>query len=195
MTMCERRLAGVALLVLATACGGSTGPGDGGTPQDELHFLRPAADAPALVSSSVTFTVTREHGGRGSIWYHKPASGSDSTEFVRLEVPDQSITADSVQITMTVVDPAHLVVQFEPSGLQFASDRPARLKLKYGEADDDLNDDGIVNAADTALQALLSIWRQEQPGDPWVKVPSTSITLDDDVEADISGFTRYAIAY
>lgn len=193
--MFERRLAGVALLVLATACGGSTGPGDGGTPQDELHFLRPAADAPALVSSSVTFWAYRDRDSQGAIWYHKSADQPDSSEFVELRVPSQSIAQDSVQITMTVVDPAHLVVQFEPSGLQFASDRPARLKLKYGEADDDLNGDGIVDAADTALKALLSIWRQEQPGDLWVKVPSTSITLDDDVEADISGFTRYAIAY
>ncbi|HEU4641391.1 MAG TPA: hypothetical protein VFS44_02975 [Gemmatimonadaceae bacterium] len=193
--MFERRLAGAALLVLAAACGGSTDPGDGGTPGDQLHFLRPAADAPALVSSSVTFWAYRDRDSQGVIWYHKRADQSDSSEFVEFRVPSQSIAQDSVQITMTVVDPTRLVVEFQPSGLQFASDRPARLKLKYAEADADLNDDGIVNATDAALKALLSIWRQEQPGDPWVKVPSTSVTLDDDVEADIFGFTRYAIAY
>ncbi|HEX6536796.1 MAG TPA: hypothetical protein VF041_19570 [Gemmatimonadaceae bacterium] len=194
--MFDRRLGWVALLALATACGGdSTSPGDGGTPGEDLHFLRPSSDAPALAESSVTFWVSRDHGGQGSIWYHRRDSGSDSTEFVRFEVPDQSIAADSVQITMTVVDPARMVVQFEPAGLTFAADRPARLELKYAEADGDLNDDGLVDAVDDALKLTLSIWRQEQPGDPWVKVPSVSVELEDDVRADIFGFTRYAIAY
>lgn len=192
--MSERWLAVVALLAFATACGGdSTGPG--GTPGDELHFLRPAADAPALVETSVTFWAYRDRETQAAIWYHERPGATDSTEFVEFRVPDQSIAQDSVQITISVVDPMRMVVQFEPSGLQFAPGRPARLKLKYAEADTDLNDDGLVNGTDDALKMLLSIWRQEQPGDPWVKVPSTSITLEDDVEADIVGFTRYAIAY
>jgi hypothetical protein len=96
---------------------------------------------------------------------------------------------------MTVVDAERLIVQFEPAGLQFAAGRPARLKLDYTEASEDINDDGHVDGGDSTLKALLSIFREEQPGDPWFQLSSLSIEASSEVEADITGFTRYAIGF
>lgn len=191
--MIDRRLMSIALVVAAAGCGGSsTGP-DGGS--SAPHFLHTAASAPPLAETSVTFWAYRDRDTQTSLWY-RPASGqSDSTEFLRFDVPSQSIAQDSVQITISVVDTTHMVVQFEPSGLTFSAQQPAHLKLWYAQASDDLNDDGVVTTADSALKALLSIWKQEQPGDPWLEVPSISTELSDEVETDITSFTRYAIAY
>lgn len=184
-----------ALLALVAACGGdSTGPDDGMLEAD-LHFLRPAADAPPLAQTSVTFWAYRDRQSEGDIWYRPRPGHNDSTEFVEFKVPDRSISQDSVQITITVVDQENLVVQFEPSGLQFDPRRPARLKFEYAEADDDINDDGLVDQTDEQLKPLLSVWRREQAGQPWFKVPSISIEVSDEIEADITGFTHYAIAY
>jgi len=110
--------------------------------------------------------------------------------------PDGSLIAqgDSVLITLTLVDPVHLIVDCQPSGLLFSPHDPARLKFSYADVDDDLNGDGVVNATDSALTRVLSVWRQETPTSPWILVPSTT-TGSFDVEADIGGFTGYAIAY
>jgi hypothetical protein len=78
----------------------------------------------------------------------------------------------------------------------FASDDPARLTLKYVEADADLNDDGRVDPTDVMLKLQLGIWRQESEGAPWILLPSSvSLEDSDEVEADVPGFTNYAIAY
>lgn len=203
--MIDRRLAAAALIALATACGGdSTGP-EGGTDESDLHFLRSAPDAPPLAETSVSFWAVRGQEREASIWYRPRPGQGDSTEFVEFRVPDRSLVqrpdgtpvapGDSLLITIAVVDPERLIVEFEPSGLRFAPDRPARLKIRYVEAADDLDDDGDVDGADTALKALLSIFRQEQPGGLWFKLPSLSIEVSDEVEADVAGFTRYAIGY
>ena len=42
--------------------------------------------------------------------------------------------------------------------------------------------------------ATLSVWRQESPFEPWFKVPSI-VLPSRDVEAQIGGFTGYAIEY
>lgn len=187
-------LAALALVALAAACSGST-TGPGGTPASTLHFLRAAANAPPLADTSVTFWAYRSKETEATIWYRPRTGETDSTEFVDFTVPDNSIAQDSVQITITVVDPANLVVQFEPAGLKFSATNPAQLSLNYTQADSDINDDGTVDSTDTALKATLSVWRQETTGGLWYVVPSTSLEASDDVEARIYGFTRYAIAY
>jgi len=186
-------LAALVLIALAAGCSSATGPG--GTPATTLHFLRAASDAPPLADTSVTFWAYRSRETEATIWYRPRSGESDSTEFVDFTVPDHSITQDSVQITITVVDPANLVVQFEPAGLKFSATNPAQLSLNYSEADSDINDDGSVDSTDTALKATLGVWRQETAGGLWFPVPSTSIEISDDIEAQIYGFTRYAIAY
>jgi hypothetical protein len=193
ISMRERSLPALALLLAAAACGGSTEPIS--KPSGDLHFLHPAIDAAALAETSVTFYAYRTREVEAAIWYHPRPGQSDSTEFIRFKVPEQAIAEDSVQITITVVDAANMIVQFEPSGLRFDPRNPARLTIKYSEADDDLNDDGVVDTVDESLKATLALWKQETATDPWVQLPGLNLEASDEVEADIFSFTRYAVAY
>jgi hypothetical protein len=99
-----------------------------------------------------------------------------------------------VLVTIKVVDPALILFDLEPTGLQFSSAEPAELKIKYAEADDDYDDDGDDDEDDDEIELRLGIWRQENPGDPFVRL-GTLRGDDDDLEADLTGFSRYAIAY
>ena len=72
---------------------------------------------------------------------------------------------------------------------------PAELKIHYDHANGDLNDDGSVDGEDDSLESTLSIWRQEQPGDPFVRLTSVLSVEIDEAEAELTGFSRYALAY
>jgi hypothetical protein len=210
------RLPASALLTLAVILGCGTDPGTAGNPgtgatdstlsQDSLHFLRASLSAPPLADRQVSFWAVRGQSREIRLMY-RPASGqTDSVEFARFRVDDRTLVTDSagqpvaqgdsLLITLSIADSLHLVTEFQPSGLVFNPSRPARLWLKFGEADPDLNHDGAVTAADTALIAQLSIWKQEHPTDAtWQLVPSTINMGSLEVEADIAGFTRFAVAY
>ncbi len=201
-------------LAVLLGCGADPGaagnPGTGGSDstlaQDSLHFLRASLSAPPLADRQVSFWAVRGQNREIRLMY-RPASGqSDSVEFARFRVDDRTLVTDSagqpiaqgdsLLITLSIIDSLHLVTEFQPSGLVFNPSRPARLWLKFGEADPDLNQDGVVTAADTALITNLSIWKQEHPNDAhWQLVPSTLNMAELEVEADIAGFTRFAVAY
>lgn len=199
-------------VALAAACGGGDStappPPDSTTtkPESDLHFMHASDSAPPLAQTSVTFYAVRGEDREVRLFYHARPGRNDSTEFLRFRVRSGSLVqrpdgtpiaeGDSLPITVTVTDTTRLIVQFEPSGLTFATTDPARLTLKYAEEDDDLNDDGHVDATDLALKPLLGLWRQESPSDPWILLPtSVSLVISDEVEADVPGFTNYAIAY
>ncbi len=203
-----------ALLVLALACAGddAMSAGNGGTaiPPDTslepgLVFLRPAPGAPPLGERQVSFWAVKGESREVRLMYTSVAGQPDSAEFARFRVDARSLVSrpdgtpiapgDSILISLTIVDTLRFMTDFQPQGLQFSPTRPARLWLKFGEADPDLNDDGLVNAADTTILLGLRIWRQERPGDPWTSLPSVVDTLTQEVEADVPGFTRYAVAY
>lgn len=185
-------------------CSDSTGA-NAVKPEDELNFLRPAPSAPPLVQTSVSFYAVRGQDRIGQLFFRPRPGHTDSSEFVKLDVdgrsldrrPDGSPIAmgDSILITITVVDFSRLILDFQPSGLQFVASEPAELEIEYEEADDDINEDGVVDSGDAALRPILAIWRQENPGAAWTREPSSSSGSVDEVEADIQGFTRYAIAY
>ena len=138
--------------------------------------------------------------------YHQPRPGDASgDEFLRFEVrgesrrqrPDGTTIAegDSLLITLTVVDPERLIVDFQPAGLRFNTEEPARLRMSYAETEDDRDSDGDVDDRDREVESSLSIWRREEPGDPWVRIGSLRSVDRDEIEAEITGFTYYAIAY
>lgn len=139
------------------------------------------------------------------MYYRARASGRDSTVFVRFRVPKRALltrpngtpfaTGDSILITITLVDPVHLEVGFEPSGLRFSSSDPADLKLSFLETDDDLNHDGTVNGNDVAIQSLLAVWRRESLTQPWTKQATLFTPGSHELEADVTGFTGYIIAW
>ncbi len=201
----------VAAILAAIACSqdgdGGSGPGNDSVVQveDSLTFLRPTPGGPAFGDGTVSFWAVKGQRREARLMYRPLPGAVDSVEFARFRVDDRSLVnrpdgsplapGDSILITLTIADSSRLIAGFEPAGLRFNAARPARLALKYGEADPDLDHNGVVNAADTALVATFRIWRQEEPGQPWVSVPSTLSEEALEVEADIFGFTRYAVAY
>ena len=189
---------GIIALVALAACGGdSTGPKTITKPTSDLHFLRLSATAPQLQSTVVSFYAVKGQDREVRVRF------TNGEDYLRFRVfanslqlrPDGSpiATGDSVLITVTITDPTKLQADFQPAGLKFSA--PARLQFEFGEADKDLNEDGVVNATDTALIPQISTWRQEVAGGDWVKVSSLVEIEINEVQADISGFSGYALAY
>lgn len=199
-------LAALAACALA-ACSDGTGNDDDGEVVEttELQFLSPAANAPPLVATTASFYAKKGEDRRLRMYYRPRPTETDSTEFLRFEVKAQSLlrrpdgssiaAGDSVLITVTVVDLSRFIVDFQPSGLRFDPDEPARLKLEFDEADDDIDDDGDIDGDDDLRKTELSLWRRETAAQPWVKLASQVEVDLEQLEADILGFTNYAIAY
>jgi hypothetical protein len=188
------------VLLAGAACGGdSTGPQIDIKNTGDLHFLRLSASAPQLQSTVVSFYAKKGEDREIRVRF------KNGEDYLRFRVfasslktrPDGSSFAvgDSVLITITITDPTKLAADFQPAGLKFFASAPARLQFEFGEADKDLNGDGAVNTIDTALIPQISTWRQETPGGTWVKINSAVEVEINEVQADISGFSGYALAY
>lgn len=200
-----------AALAIATGCSDNAAP-DPSMPSNpgdtrlsaDLGIVRRSSTIAGFVDTVVTFWAVRGRDREGRIFF-RSADGGVGEEFARLKIGSATLTArpdgtpvaqgDSVLITMRVVDPALLLVEFQPSGLQFNPQEPAELEMRYSEADDDLNSDGHHDGEDEALISSLGIWRQESPGLPFVRLTSTLLTSTTSCDSKITGFTRYALAY
>ena len=195
--------AGVALGCAA----GTSGPTE--RPPSQLNILHVATTAPALYNTDTVMVCVKGFECEGSIFFDD-GLGGPGEEFARLRLdspsllkrPDGTIIAegDTVRITMRVVRADSALFEFEPAGLRFDPDFPAQLKVEYGECGEDIpedfNGDGIPgDTGDIAIERMLSLWRQEKPGDPFVKVGTAQSEELNEVEADLTGFSRYALAY
>lgn len=173
--------------------------------EDDLDFLEPGDHSPPLATTRVSFYAVRGQERQTFIMYRAEPGAADSSEFVRFVVPAGALVkrpggspiamGDSLQITLTVVDTLRLIVDFQPYGLRFALNDPARLRFSYGETDDDLDDDDDVDEVDEDIETTFAVWRQETTGEPFSRVSSTRDEVREQVTADIGGFTRYAVAY
>ena len=197
-------LAGVALLVLS--CTDSTSPDSSDTRDpNDLRLLSAPYGTPSLAKTQVSFYAVQGRSGGADIWYHAKPGATDSLKFLEFRVgtgslatrPDGStITAgDSVLITITVTDQTHFIVDFQPSGLKFSANDQPTLRISFAACGADLNYDGVADAKDQAIMDSLSFWRQEGPFQPWNKVPSTVVQTTKDVNAQLGGFTGYAIEF
>ena len=197
-----------ALLLALTAglsCTDSTAPQPEQRDATDLRLLAAPYGTPALASTQVSFYAVKGKDAGTDIWYRPRAGRSDSTKFLEFRMggasldrrPDGSVIAqgDSVLITLTVTDPTHFIVEFQPSGLTFSASAQPTLKISFAACGDDLNYDGVVDATDAAMQSGLSVWRQEAPFQPWYKVPSTVAASAKEVNSQLSGFTGYALMY
>jgi hypothetical protein len=212
--MCNRRFAysvsiaaGATLLGVLAACNGDgvTAADSDVRTADEMHFLRPSLTTPPLSNPSVAFYAKRGEDREAFIYFQPKPGTSDSSYFVRFKVPGASLErradgtpiamGDSVLITIRVADPSRLILEFQPSGLRFATSTPAELKIDFGEASHDLDGDGDVDAEDDSHETQLAIWKQEAPGLPWIRLSSYVDLSADEVEAKLTGFTGYAISY
>ncbi|HEX9167103.1 MAG TPA: hypothetical protein VF862_14415 [Gemmatimonadales bacterium] len=197
-----RLLAAAVILGAGSCADDSLGPTE--KPPAELNILRLPANHAPFEATSVSFWARVNQSREGRI-YLLDAEGKRGEEFARLKIDSGSLLArpdgtsfgagDSVLITMTVVDPPRVLVELQPAGLRFRSDKPAELKLDYGEADDDFDDDGDVDVDDERTEQLLAIWRQEKAGSPFVKLGSVKFEDLEEIEAKLVSFSRYAIAY
>lgn len=192
-------LAAVVLLALGACDSATESDPPEQAPEAQLAFLTPRAGAPALAATSVSLLATKGEGAEVRIDY---VTGE---EFLRFKVEDETLlrrpdgtaiaVGEQVLITITVADANRGIIVFQPAGLRFDPAHPAELKIRYAEADDDLDDDGDVDDEDDQLESELAIWKQELVTDPWERVGSAVFKDLDEVEADLTGFTRYAIAY
>lgn len=183
------------------------GPGQGSDNRSgrDPDFLQAADGAPAIANPVIVFTAVKGRDTTVSMVYQRSRRGGGNDLFAEFRVrarslafrPDGQPIADgeSVQITMRVVDQAHGIIDFQPSGLQFSARDPARLKISYAHTDPDLNHDGVLDARDAVLRRGLHMICRESPTSPWTPVPSTNDSGNDAVDALIRGFSGYAIEY
>jgi hypothetical protein len=158
-----------------------------------------------LAVTQASFYAVKGRNAGVDLYFHAAPGQTDSAKFLEFRMggasldrrPDGSIIApgDSLLITVTVTDAAHLVVDFQPSGLIFSPADLPKLRMFFGACGEDLNYDGRVDTTDATIQDQLSVWRQERPGDPWHKVGSVQIKNLKELDAELSGFTGYAAAY
>ncbi len=192
-------------LAAAAACGESSAPGNEIRQPGDLTIVRMAEGAPPLQTYDTTFTAVRGEDAELRIDFEPPPGEDSGEEFLRFRLDDESLLSDasgnpipiggSIDIRVRIIDPERLEFEFLPARLRFNPEEPARLRVRYANADDDFDDDGDVDADDDRIEQELSIWRQETVGNPWVKIGSVVLEDLEDVEGEIVGFTRYSIAF
>jgi len=207
MTLRHRPIQALALLSLAAglSCTDTTAPDENERPATDLRLLAAPYGTPALANPEVSFYAVKGRNTGVDIWYRPRAGQSDSAKFLEFRLggasldrrPDGSIIApgDSLLITVSVTDPRHFVIDFQPSGLLFSANDLPKLKISFAACGDDLNYDGRIDGTDASMQASLSVWRQESPFQPWTRVPSTVTASVKEVNAQLGGFTGYALMW
>jgi hypothetical protein len=188
----------------AASCSDSSSPPDDQKPPSELNVIHVAPTSTPLFNTTVSFYAKRGENSEGSLSF-QDGVGGQGEEYVRLRIdantlltrPDNTpiLPGDSVLITLSVVDPTEMLFDLQPTGLKFNPAEPARLKIHYDHADGDLNDDGVSDSRDDSIERTLAIWRQESLTDPFVRLTSVLTIETDEAEAELTGFSRYALAY
>jgi hypothetical protein len=184
------------VFLLLAACDDPNDPDEQAVPEPELNILV-FTSANAVPVKQASFWAVRGQNRKVEMDY------ADGEEFLEFEVRNRSLLrrpdgtlfqeGDSVLVTVSLDPTNRIVVFFEPSGLVFNPIDPARLKINYKEADQDIDGDGDEDAADQQLEAALRIWQQEQPGSLWM--PTLTFRIDDDdMEARVLSFTGFAMA-
>jgi hypothetical protein len=200
-----RRLLLAVLAGAGAACSDSGAPnGDNSKPPSELNVIHVAPSSTPLFNASASFYAKRGEDREVRIFF-QDASGGEGEEYLRLRVDAGSLLAtpdgtpilpgDSVLIQVSVVDPAEMLFDLQPTGLKFNPAVPARLTIHYDHAGGDLNDDGVSDGLDTSIESTLAIWRQETLADPFVRLTSVLTIQTAEAEAELTGFSRYALAY
>jgi hypothetical protein len=189
-------------LLLAGGCGDPAGSGGPPLREDQLVFVRAGEDAPPLESQTVSFVARAGDNARAEIRYVSNDLGYDKC--LEFRVPGNGLLrrpdgtriqrGDTVRITITVVDPARFDFRFEPAGLRFDPDHPAELRVSYRWADRDYDGDGDVDDRDEDFEQEFGFWHQARSGQPWFRIGTVKLEDLREAEAEITGFSRYALA-
>lgn len=203
----RRPFVGLVMVAVAIACSESNGPTPPPVPTSQLHILLQDASAPPLLDAVASFWAVKGEGREVRMFYQGAAPGEIGEEFLRFEVPDDGLyrrpdgslfqVDDSILITIRIPDPAKFSFEFEPSGLRFNPDKPARLKLKYLLSDHDFDEDGIAgDADDVEIEAdSIDVWRRQPPDTVWFRLGALKLESADELYAEILHFTDHAIAW
>jgi hypothetical protein len=193
------------LAVAVSACDDDvTGPEPGDEKvESELTFVRFEPAASGNVPLQGSFWAVRGESRSLEMRSFPTPDDADGEEFLELKIDDETLLrrpdgslfadGDSILITVTLDPGGRFLFDFQPSGLVFDPSEPAELEIRYVLGDDDLDDDGDVDGADAAIEALLAIWQRESPSDPFVRLRSFKIDAEK-LEADVTGFTGFALA-
>lgn len=170
------------------------------TPIADPGFLQPAATFPGILNPQVRLEVRRGVAAEGIIYYDVPGTLSNSDAFLRFKVRKQSLRNctgcvfgpnGTLTITMTLVDAARGIVEFQPAGLRFNPDDLPTLTMSFRH--------GALTAGGAPVTGttldLLRIGRQETGTAPWEILASTLAVDELELSAKVPGFTRYAIIY
>lgn len=197
----------VAAALVVSGCGDDPAGPDGGPRVDaDLAFARPAAGAPDLLTTDTTVVATRGEALRVELYYEEQDEpGTRGDRFLRFELDDESLlrypddhprsgaafeVGDTVSITISVAADT-LLASLEPTGLRFDPEEPAELEMSWIQADeDDLDADG-----EPEDEGDIDLWRQERPGEPWFRIGELKDLERDEIEALLTSFTRYALAF
>ncbi len=193
-------------LALLAACSNSNGPNSQlPVPTSQLHFVAQDTGAPPLYSAADSFYAKVGDGRELRLYYKDTIGGGTGEELLRFEVPGDGLlrkpgggafqTGDSILISVRVLDPKKFVFDFQPNGLQFSPEHPARLKLEYRHSNHDFDEDGAISAADTAIQSRLDLWRNAPPDTLWYKLGGVNFESLEELDANIFHFTVHAVAW
>ena len=194
---------GAALALALLGCGDNTGPA--GVPDGQLNIVRQDTLAPPLLSTQASFWAKVGDGRELHLNYQGATPADTGEEFLRFEVPGDGLyrkpdgsafaPGDSILITVTVLDPTRFQFQFEPSGLRFSPEHPARLKVRYFDGEHDFNEDGVEDSADAQIEGILDLWERSGPGALWFRLGAVKFQELDELDANIYSFTEHAVAW
>lgn len=212
--MYTRLVSGLLAAALLGACADSAGPVPPQLAARETvelrtlhtpHFLVQAATAPPLEALQASMWIVRGERQTLEVKYTNPTEDPAAVlGFLKLEFHDSTLvarpdgtpiaTGDSVLVTVSI-DPRLFVVRLEPTGLRFNPLEPARLRVRYHNADPDLNGDGSVDAGDDAIGRRLGLFRRDETDAFWVQLRAKNDTLEQKFDADLEHFSDYAVAW
>jgi hypothetical protein len=206
----RRALIPLALALLA-ACSDQVGPSSAAptlnaqrVSHSSIPILEQSATAPALETYRVAFWAYVGQSSLVTVRYQPSAGQVVGDQFLRFEIPKNALVAgasgvplrrgDSVAMTLTI-DPSSFRVDFQPSGVMFSPNAPARLALWYGNANHDLNGNGILDGNDRTLMDQLAIWYQLLPSASWFKQLSRNDPTQTLVGTELYHFSEYAVSW
>ena len=201
--MSKRGWLALVATVLTVGCDDTTEPRpDDIVPTEDLVFAR-FAETVSLPVRDTSFVAYYGQDARLEL-FTAPEIGEDSgARFFEFRVRQESLLrhpdgsafqpGDSVVIRVTIPGNTY-AFYLEPSGLVFNPAEPAELEIDYGKANPDLDDDGDFDEDDEEFELELSIWKQESAGDPWRRLGSAQVEDLDEIEAEITSFTGFALA-
>lgn len=191
------------MALVGTACTNSSGPQV--APRAALNIIKQDSTYKPLLSTQARFYAKVGDGRQVRLVYQGTAPTDSGVEFLHFEVPNDGLYRkpdgtpfgpnDSIQITITVVDPKRFLFDFQPSGLQFNPNDPARLKVEYQYSNHDYNGDGTVDSTDVRIEAQLDLWRRELPDTLWFTVGAIKFEQREEFDGNILSFSQYAVAW